>query len=260
MRARALAALFVAVFLIATAGRAAAQVLRDLPALDLRYDLFYGDPAKKVGSASVSFKAIDTPRGRRLEVKSKIEYTLQREQPKAQAPFAYAEEATLLCDQTGVVRFDTSARALGDERVNSAIRIGENYQLTTTFQGKKHTKTITAGVQRTNFGLFAGGYLEKPLDGGDMFEDFPLLYPVGGDHKPRQKFREGIFPFTVGTKQVPAIVTRLDRPNKTTDRIWNAATGPQILIRMEEASNMGKITYELVSVNGVAPDRSALLQ
>jgi hypothetical protein len=238
-----------------------AQILRDLPALDLRYDIYHGEPAVKVGSATVSFQPEDTRRGRRLLVKSKIQYTIQRPKPKDQVPFSYEEEATLVCDKEGVVRFDTVARALGEERVNVAVRVRKNYELTTTFQGKKHTKTITSGVQRTNFGLFAAGYLAVPLDQGDMFEDFPLLYPVGGDHQARQKFREAVMPVAVAPhKQVSAIVTRLAKPDKTSDRLWNTASEPEILLRMEETSNLGMMTYRLVSVNGVSLENSELIR
>jgi hypothetical protein len=232
------------------------QVLKDLAPVDLEYTLFHGDPAKKVGTARIAFKPIDTPRGRRLEVRARIEYTIQRA-----TPFAYEEEATLLCDGEGVARFDTIVRALGDERVNTGIRMGGDYQVTSTFRGKKTSKTITAGVQRTNYGLFAAGFLPQSLEGDELFRDYPMLFPAAANHMPRQKFNEGVLPFVVGPdKQVPAVVTRLDKPNKTSDRLWNAASGHGILLRMEEKSSLGLITYELAAVNGVPPAQSQLVR
>ena len=136
----------------------------------------------------------------------------------------------------------------------------KDYQVTTTFKGKKHTKTITAGVQRTNLGLFASGFLAQPLSDGEMMGDFPLLFPVAAEHMPRQRFREGVLPFTLGKKQVPAVVTRLDKQNKSSDRLWNTTTGHGMLLRMEEQSNFGQIVYELVGVNGVSPDKSELVR
>ena len=238
------------------ASGARAQVLRDLPAVELEYALYHGEPATKIGSATISFRPTDTPRGRRLEIHSRIQYTV----PRNTTPFAYEEEATLLCDAAGVARFDTIARALGDERMNTGTRIDEDYTVTTTFKGKKHTKTITAGVQRTNVGLFASGFLAHPLTDGEMIEDFALLYPVAADHMARQRFREGVMPFSIGKKQVPCVVTRLDRQNKTSDRLWNTTTGVGMLLRMEESTNFGQIVYELVGVNGVPPEKSELVK
>ncbi len=248
------AAVAAALTLLATA--APAQVLRDLPDVELEYALYHGEPAKPVGFATAAFKTIDTPRGKRLEVRVRTEYTLPRT-----PPYDYEEEATLLCDAKGVARFETLARALGDERVNTGVRVGEDYQVTTTFRGKKSSTMITAGVQRTNFALFCAAYLQDQLDGPEMFQDFPLLFPVAGTHMARQLFREGVLPFQIAKdREIPASVCRIEAQDKTSDRIFNAAAGHRILVRMEEVSNLGKIVYELVRVNGVPAGESELVR
>lgn len=236
---------------------ATAQILKDLPALELEYAIFWGDPDRAVvGSATVTFRPVDSKRGRRLEVNAHTEYKL----PRA-TPFEYAETVTLVCDGTGVTRFETTAKALGKERVNVAIRQGEDFHVTTEFAGKKHSKTITAGVRRTNFGLFAGGFLAEPLDTGGLMQDFPILYPVGGDHKPRQKVRDAILPFGLpGGKKIRSIQSTIRKPDKSADRIWNTTGDYQILLRMEEKSSLGVLVYELTSVNGQSPDESELIQ
>src|SRR5262245_34686840 len=83
------------------ASGAHAQVMREIPAVELEYALYHGEPATKIGSATLSFRPTDTTRGRRLEIRSHIQYTVPRET----TPFAYEEEATLLCDAAGVARF-----------------------------------------------------------------------------------------------------------------------------------------------------------
>jgi hypothetical protein len=94
-----------------------------------------------------------------------------------------------------------------------------------------------------------------------MFSDFPLLYPVAGEHKARQKFREAVLPFALGPdRQVDSIITRLKKQDKSMDRIWNAAGGHQILLRMEESTNLGRMIYELSRVNGEHPAASPLLR
>jgi hypothetical protein len=232
------------------------QVLRDLPPLELEYALYHGDPAVGIGSATASFRTIDTPRGKRLEVRARTEYTLPRT-----PPYVYEEEATLLCDAKGVARFETVARALGDERVNTGVRMGSEYQVTTTFRGKRNSNTITAGVQRSNFGLYCAAYLDERLDEGGLFDDFPLLFPVAGTHMARQLFREGTLPFQLAKgREIPASLCRLEALDKTSDKIFNTVSGHRLLLRMEETSNLGTIIYELVGVNGVAPAESEWVQ
>lgn len=237
-------------------GNARAQVLKDLSPVELHYVILNGEPAAPVGTADLSFRPVETPRGRRLEVKAAISYVIPREP----APFAYSEESTLVCDARGVVKFDTAAHAEGDERKNTALRAGRDFQVTTTFQGKKRTYTITADVSRTNFGMFCAGFLAEPLAEGDFFSDFPLLYPVGGDHKARQRFREAILPFqATAARTIPTIITRLEKQDKTSDRFWNAAHAHEILLRMEETTSFGLMIYRLETVNGESVDASKLL-
>jgi len=233
------------------------QVLRELAPIDLEYAIYWGDPKQEVGEAVVSFHPVDTKRGRRLEIHATISYALPRE-----TLFTYEEESTLLCDEEGLESFNTSARALGKERINVGLRSGDEFHVTTTFAGKKRDNRITADVRRTNFGFFAGAFLDEPLDKGDVLRDYPLLFPVGADHQGRQKYREAILPFTFagGRKKVHAIRSRVKRPNEKSDYLWNTVEGHQILLRMEESSNLGEMTYELRSVNGVAPAESELIR
>lgn len=253
-RIRLAAALLVAA--LSAAGAARAQVLKDLAPVELHYVILHGEPFAPVGTADVSFRPVDTPRGRRLEVKSATSYVIPREP----TPFAYEETASLLCDATGVLKFDTEARAEGDERKNTALRAGRDFQVTTTFQDKKRTYTITSDVRRTNFGMFCAGFLAESLADGDFFSDFPLLYPVGGDHKARQRFREAILPFqATPARTIPTIITRLEKQDKASDRYWNAANAHQILLRMEETTSFGLMIYRLETVNGEPVDASKLL-
>ncbi|HMB70383.1 MAG TPA: hypothetical protein VKU85_13790, partial [bacterium] len=212
---------------------APAQVLRELEPVQLEYRILWGDPQEPVGRMEISFSPVETQRGRRLQVEESTHYILPRD-----IPFEYEETAKLVCDEEGVVRFDTSARALGKERTNVAVRMGEDYHVTTTFEGKKQSKTITSHVQRTNLGMFAGGFLEEKLNEGDLLRDYPMLYPVGGDHEARQKYREAVMPFVLSPERsVSAIVTRVKRKDERSYRLWNAIGGHQILLRMEAPGN-----------------------
>ena len=250
------AAILATAVLAALPGLAAAQVLRELEPIHLEYDIYWGQPAAKVGGASVSFVPTDTKRGRRLEVHAGTQYKLPMT-----PEFDYEEECTMTCDSTGVARFQTTARALGQERLNIALRAGADFQVTTTFGGKTVNKTITAGVRQTNFGLFAGGFLPDRLDGDGMLIDYPLLFPVGGDHLARQKYREAVLPFVLADgSKVPAIATRLKHRDETSDRLWNAEKGHQILLKMDQQSPQGLLIYLLTSVNGVEPSKSELIQ
>lgn len=250
------AAVLAATLLGALPGVAAAQVLRELEPIHLEYDIYWGEPVAKVGECSVSFVPTDTKRGRRLEVHAHSRYVLPMT-----PEFDYEEECAMTCDSTGVARFQTTARALGQERVNIALRSGADFQVTTTFGDKTTNKTITSGVRQSNFGLFAGAFLPDRLDGDGMLIDYPLLFPVAGDHLARQKYREAVLPFVLadGTK-VPAITTRLKHRDETSDRLWNADKGHQILLKMEQQSPQGILIYRLTSVNGVDPTNSELLQ
>ncbi|MCA9751687.1 MAG: hypothetical protein KC591_05810 [Gemmatimonadetes bacterium] len=256
----ALVAILILLPLLTLGSRAAsAQVMRELGPVALEYSIFFQDQSKApVGGAEISFEPIETKRGRRLQVKSHIEYTLTEHREE---PFHYGEEATLVCDEKGVTSFETTAQAIGKERVNSALRSGDEFHVTTTFEGERHTRSIPAGVSTTNFGLFCGGYLDVPLNEGPMFEDYPILYPVGGEHQARQRYREAILPIGLAADHtVPALVTRLRRKNDANDRLWNSANELEILLRMEESSNLGTFIYILNTVNGIPVTESELIE
>lgn len=243
--------------LLLVPGAAAGQVYRDLGEIELEYRIhLVEDPEPvPVGTASVAFRPTETKRGPRLSVESTIEYTIAGD-----PPLEYFEQASLVCDEVGPVTFETVARALGSERKNTALRRDDDYHLTITFDGTTRQTTITAGVTRTNFGLFCAGYLARPIHEGSLMEDFPLLFPVGGDHQPRQRFREAGFPLRVGKERsVPSIVNALRRLDEKTDRIWNANDERAILLRMDENRSFGLLRYELLSVNGVPVDDTELL-
>jgi len=246
---------------VSAAPAARAQVAKELPPAELEYVILHGDPLEPSGTAHLSFRPVDTARGRQLEIRAHVQYTIPPKGDPSSDPLVYEEESTVFCDGEGVVRFDTRATALGEERKNVGLRTGDTYQITTTFEGKKRSYAISAEVRRSNFALFCGGYLEERLDGGEPFEDFPMLYPVGGDHKARQRFREAEFPFEIGPKtSVPTVISRIEKKDKSHDRIWNAVAGPQILLRMEESTNFGPMVYELRTVNGVPAAESGLLR
>ncbi|MBZ0268125.1 hypothetical protein K8I85_08210 [bacterium] len=250
------AAVLATPLLAALPGGAAAQVLRELEPIHLEYTLYWGEPLEPVGEATVSFVPTDTKRGRRVEVQSATHYVLEMA-PKLD----YSEECAMTCDETGVTRFQTVARALGQERTNIALRVGDHFQVTSTFGGKTTNRTITSGVRQSNFALFAGGFLPDHLDRDGMLIDYPLLYPVGGDHIPHQKYREAVLPFVLrdGSK-VPAITTRLKHRNETSDYLWNVEKDHQILLKMDRRTPQGLIVYILTSVNGVAPEKSELIR
>jgi hypothetical protein len=233
-----------------------AQVYADLEPVTLEYRITLEDESVPIGSAEISFEPIETKRGPRLQVESMIEYTLNFD-----TPFSYREEATLICDDRGPVTFETTAQAGGLERKNSALRMGDDYHVTTDFNGQKHQKTITANVRRTNLGLFCAGYLEEPLDQGKIIEDYPLLYPVGGDHQARQRYQEATvkIPLTAD-RGATVFISTMRKVDKKKDRYWHVKNKYQILIRMEESTNYGVMTYELTAVNGVPPEESELIR
>jgi hypothetical protein len=241
---------------LAVAPEAGAQVLRELPAVELVYAIRPADGEEPVGSAELSFRPTDTSRGRRLRVEAHIQYVLTEGR---ETPFEYSEQATLTCDGEGVTKFETVARALGKERQNTGVRIGDDFMVTTRFEDEQTQKTITAGVRRTNFGLFCAGYLAEPLGEQPVLTDFPLLFPVAGDHGGRQKFQLAIEPVRIGERSVSCIHSRINRPNRTRDHLWNSSNALQILVRMEESTNQGKLVYELTQVNGVPAAESGML-
>ena len=235
---------------------AAAQVLKDLPPLKLEYVIMDEASGLPVGTRTVDFQVIETKRGNRLQVTSEAEYTLTKNRQK---PFEYSESAELICNEEGITRFSTSARALGKERKNTALRVDRHYHVTTDFEGDKNSKEINADVRRSNFGLFAGGYLAEPLSDGGVFSDFPILYPVLGDHRARQRFQEGIMERDVMGRPVRAILNRLRKPDRTRFRMWHAANELEILLRLEDETPQTTLIYELIKVNDVPANQSELL-
>ena len=235
---------------------AGAQVLKDLPPLKLEYVIVDEASGLPVGSQLVDFQTIETKRGARLQITSESQYTLTKNR---QTPFEYAEEAELVCNEEGITRFTTSARAIGKERKNTALRAGRHYHLTTEFEGDKTSKQITADVRRSNFGLFAAGYLDEPLANAGVFSDFPILFPVLGDHRPRQRFQEGTMLRDVLGREVFAILTRLRKPDRTRFRMWHTANELEILLRLEDETPQTTLIYELIKVNDVPANESELL-
>lgn len=240
----------------ASAVPAAAQVLKDLPAVHLEYAIQDEASGLPVGTMTIGFETIETKRGPRLQITSTTAYTLTENREK---PFEYSEEAELVCNEEGISRFTTSGQALGKERKNTALRVGEHYHVTTEFEGEKTSKTITAGVRRSNLGLFCAGYLEQPLTGSGVFSDFPLLFPVLGDHKPRQRVQEGVMEREVLGRSVPAILTRLNKPTRSRFRMWHSANDLEILLRLEEETPQTTLIYDLIKVNGEPANQSELL-
>jgi len=234
-----------------------AQILRDLPAVTLEYVVLDQATSEPIGTARVGFEPVTTKRGPRLEVRARTEYTVTH--GRSTSPFVYDEEITLICDEVGVTRFDATVHALGKEQIHTAVRIGEDYHVSTTFGEDRSSRTITSGVQRTNLGLFCGGYLEIPLDEGPLLANWPLLFPAAADHEPRQKFRESVAPFDIGGREVSAIMSRIQRVEESSYRIWNSANDLQILLRMEDSVPQAKLIYILTNVNGVPAAESELL-
>ena len=92
---------------------------------------------------------------------------------------------------------------------------------------------------------------EEDLAEASIISDFPLLFPVGGDHQPRQKFREGRFLIPISEeKKVAVYLSSLRRLDEKTDRYFHLDNEYMPLIRLEESTNYGVMTYELVSING----------
>jgi hypothetical protein len=154
---------------------AQAQVLKDLPPVQLEYRVYVNHEAEPAGTATVSFEGVDTARGRRLEVHGLIRYTVGTDAP---APVEYLQEASLTCDKEGVEKFDARTRYGAEERRYVGVRIGADYHLTAYHGEEVSQLTGTAGVQRTNWGLFCGGFLAEPLSEGEMMQDYPLLFPA----------------------------------------------------------------------------------
>jgi hypothetical protein len=232
-----------------------AQVLRDLPPIRLQYDVFLNDAAEPCGSASLSYEFSEGARGRRLEVHALSRYTVGDE-----APIELLHEARLTCDGEGVEKFDGRTRYGGEERRYVGVRIDIDYHVT-VHQGEKVTqRTETAGVQRTNWGLFCGGFLEERLGEGEMMQDYPMLFPSSGRHFPRQKFRSGRVPVTSPSgESFPVIETSFARVEGDWDEAWHRDDPHEILLRMKEHGPLGLVTYELTAVDGKPVDWAVAL-
>ena len=229
-----------------------AQVLKDLGPAHLQYAIHFREEPEPVGFATVAFEAVDTPQGRRLRVTARAEYTLP-----LTAPWDYAEEIELLCSEDGIVSFDATTVNAGDSTRIHADLAGEDYRVQMVLGGQTLEKTITSGVRRSNVGLYCAGYLAEPLDQGALLRDYPLLFPAVGSHEPRQKYRDGTFPYLrVEGETIRAISSRIKRQSEETDRYWNSADEMQILLRKELHTGHGLLTYVLLEYNGVSYPRS----
>jgi hypothetical protein len=245
-----------AALLAALPGQGAeAQVLKDLPPIRLEYRVYLNDATDPAGDASISFEPVDTARGRRLEVRGRVQYMVGDEEP-----VEYRQEASLTCDAAGVEKFEAFTRYAGEERRYVGTRIGIDYHITVHHSGGTLQKTETAGVQRTNWGLFCGGFLSEPLTEGEMLQDYPMLFPSSGRHFPRQKFRTARVALQLPSNQTISVVeTQLARLDSDRDRLWNRDDPHEALIRLEEHGPLGLVTYELAAVNGAAVDWVAAL-
>jgi hypothetical protein len=161
------------------------------------------------------------------------------------------ETVELVCDKKGVESFDARVKAGGTERHHEAVRKGIDYQVTSTLGTTSTKKTITAGVQTTNIGLYCGAFLKKQIPEQAMFENYPMLLPAAADHRAGQMVREGSYPVTFGgTESVPAFIVWVKRLDKKTDKFWFSDDADQILIRKEQGIDRGTLVYEIVSFNG----------
>jgi hypothetical protein len=232
------------------------QILRDLEDVSLGYEIYLDEDPEPIGTFDISFVRGESSRGPHLEVRARSDYTVPLTNP-----FRHQEDVELYCNEEGIYRFVATRRSGDVERKVSALRKDFDYHVTSELQGKTTQTMITAGVRRSNLGLFCGGFLETPLDQDEMFVDFPLLYPVYANHEARQKYREMTIPMDVGADEpVPIIVSRVQRKDKKSDAMWNTASPHQILIRYEEPTSYGKMVYQLVTVNGEPFAESELIR
>jgi hypothetical protein len=119
--------------------------------------------------------------------------------------------------------------------------------------GQTIERNVTANVRRTNFGLFCGVFMAEPLDRDPMMRDYPLFFPTVGDHEGRQKIRAGIMPFIVVRGQtLRAVLTTLRKPDKNANKYWHLADDPLMLLRKEESTGYGTLTYVLTTYNGLS--------
>ena len=95
----------------------------------------------------------------------------------------------------------------------------------------------------------------------DLFQLALAHLPVGGDHQARQKYREGQFVIPVSEgRKASVIISTLRRPDKRRDRYYHLDSDHMPLIRLEEETNYGLMTYELTTINGELAGASELFQ
>jgi hypothetical protein len=234
-----------ALVLLAGASGARSQVLRDLPPVELEYEIRMEGASEPAGTASVSFRPVDTRRGRRLEVLSRVDFTVG-----ADAPVEYHETVALTCDGKGVEKFETERRFGASDQRYLGIRTAQGYAITATVGGEVSQKTETGEVQLSNLGLFAGGFLETRLDDDELIVDYPLLFPALGRHYPRQKVRVGSVSLAGPDGPLDVIHTRMRKLGGSKDQLWHLDDEHQVLVRMVETADHGVVVYSLVRLNG----------
>jgi hypothetical protein len=168
----------------------------------------------------------------------------------ADAPVEYHETVTLTCDAQGVEKFETERRFGAAEQRYLGIRTAQDYAITATVGGEVSQKTETGEVQRSNLGLFCGGFLEATLQEGELIVDYPLLVPALGRHYPRQKVRVGSVTVAAPDGPLPVIHSRLRKLGGAKDDLWHRDDEHQALIRMVETADFGTVVWSLVGLNG----------
>jgi hypothetical protein len=227
---------------------APAQVLVNREPAHLEYEIYFREEPAPVGTCLISFEPIETPVGRRLRVKAETVYDLD-----LPSPVHYREKAELLCAGDGLVSYEIEIESGGAVREVQGVREDNEFAVKIVSGERTIERHVTAGVRRTNYGLFSGSFLEEPLDQDRILRDYPLFFPAAGDHEGRQKIREGIMPYIlVRGKPVRAILTTLRKPDETSNRYWHSAEPPQMLLRKEETTGYGILTYVLSTYNGVS--------
>jgi hypothetical protein len=225
---------------------ASAQVLRDLDPIELEYEIHVQGESEPAGSASVSFRPVDTRRGRRLEVTFRSDFTVGDEDSKV----AYHETVSLTCDDHGVEKFDTVRRFGDNEEKYLGILTATDYAVTSTVNGEVTRKTETREVLRSNLGLFCGSFLDPPLDEDELIVDYPLLFPALGRHYPRQKVRVGWVTVSRGGEPFTVIHSRLRKLGGKKDDVWHLDDDRQPLLRMVETGDIATLVYSLVTLDG----------
>lgn len=248
----------VAFFLSLTGFGAEAQVLVERAPVKLSYRIFLDKGTTPIGRADVSFELTGEGETRRLQVVSHEVFELPGATAKS-SPLPIDEKITMICDRKGVEQFDAVTKTGDTERSHRAVRKGIDFVITSQLGKKTVEKTITAGVQTTIQGLYCTAFLGRSLHSGQMFEDFPLLYPNVADHRAGQLVREGSFPVSFpGGESVQAFCFWVKRLDKKTDKFWVSEDGDQVLLRKEMWIDRGMLAYEIETMNGTPyPPKSA---